>query len=260
MDRLQPAVAGLSASSRVSATQGCETCVVRRWSLCRPLSHGELAEVTRVRTGTRLLGPGASVIEGGEEADALFIIENGWAFSHAITADGRRQILEFHLPGDMLGIEAVGRMETPHGVETITEVALCVLPKHRMETLMRREATLAFSFACVISRDRAVLAERLASLGRRAASARVAHLLLELHARLMQRGMAEPDGCALPLRQAHIADAVGLTVEHTNRALAELRRDGLATLRDGRLTVHDRRALVELSGWDDAYLKPTYVR
>ncbi len=259
MDRLQPAVAGLPASSRVSAGHGCETCVVRRWSLCRPLSQGELAEVTRVRTGTRVLGPGLSVIEGGEEADALFVIESGWAFSHAITADGRRQILEFHLPGDMLGIEAVGRMETPHGVETISEVALCVLPKHRMEMLMRREATLAFSFACVISRDRAVLAERLASLGRRAASARVAHLLLELHARLTQRGMAEQDGCALPLRQAHIADAVGLTVEHTNRALAELRRDGLATLRDGRLTLHDRRALVELSGWDDAYLKPTYL-
>lgn len=255
MDRLHPVVAGLSTTSRASAIQGCETCVVRRWSLCRPLSHDELSELARVRTGTRVLGPGSSVIEGGEEADALFVIENGWAFSHAITADGRRQILEFHLPGDMLGIEAVGRVEAPHGVETITEVALCVLPRPRLETLMRREATLAFSFACVVSRDRAMLAERLASLGRRAASARVAHLLLELHARLMQRGMAEHDNCALPLKQAHIADAVGLTVEHTNRALAELRREGLATLRDGRLTLHDRRALIELSGWDDAYLK-----
>lgn len=259
MDRLQSVVAGYQTASRATATHGCEGCIVRRWSLCRPLSTEETAELARVRTGSRVLGPGASVIEGGEEADALFVLEGGWAFSHAITADGRRQILEFHLPGDMLGIEAVGRMETPHGVETITEVSMCVLPKHRLETVMRKVAALSFSFACVISRDRAVLAERLASLGRRAASARVAHLLLELHARLVQRGMAERDGCALPLKQAHIADAVGLTVEHTNRALAELRRDGLATLRDGRLTLHDRRALIELSGWDDAYLKPTYL-
>lgn len=259
MDRVHPVIAGLPSSPRMAAAQGCETCVVRRWSLCRPLSHDELNDIASVRTGTRVLGPGAAVIEGGEEADALFIIEAGWAFSHVITADGRRQILEFHLPGDMLGVQAVGRMEMPHGVETITEVALCVLPRHRLETLMRREAKLAFSFACVIARDRSMLAERLASLGRRAASARVAHLLLELHARLVQRGMAERDGCKLPLKQAHIADAVGLTVEHTNRALAELRREKLATLRDGRLTLHDRRALIALSGWDDTYLKPTYA-
>lgn len=256
MDRLQPVVTGFPTSSRASADHACEGCMVRRWSLCRPLSQHEMAEVTRVRTGTRQLPASASVLEGGEEAEAVYVLERGWAFSHAITADGRRQILEFHLPGDMLGIEAVGRMETPHGVETVTEVAMCVLPKARLETLMRREATLAFSFACVVSRDRAVLAERLASLGRRSATARVAHLLLELHARLMQRGMAQRDGCIVPLKQAHIADAVGLTVEHTNRALAELRRNRLATLRDGRLALHDRAALIELSGWDDAYLRP----
>ncbi len=210
--------------------------------------------MNRVRTGSRLLRAGQAVLESGDDSETLFVLESGWAFTFVITPEGRRQILELHLPGDMMGVESMGRAHVSHGVEAATDVSLCVMPYGRIKNIIRQDACMALGFASVIMHDRAMLAERLSSLGRRSAAGRVAHLMLELHTRLKQRNLVNGNECQMPLKQAHIADAVGLTVEHTNRALAEMRKEGLLTLKDGKLTLHNRAALVELAGWDDSYL------
>jgi CRP-like cAMP-binding protein len=106
------------------------------------------------------------------------------------------------------------------------------------------------AYAEGLVRDRGRLRERLTSLGRRDAVGRVAHLLLELHGRLLRRGGGDARGGPLPLKQAHLADALGLSVEHANRALAVLRKDGIATLHKGRLDILDREGMEEVAGWD----------
>jgi CRP-like cAMP-binding protein len=115
---------------------------------------------------------------------------------------------------------------------------------------MGRDPGLAMAYAEGLSRDRARLRERLTSLGRRDAVGRVAHLLLEVHGRLQRRGGGDAKGGPVPLKQAHIADALGLSVEHANRALAVLRKDGVATLAKGRLDILDRQAMEDVAGWD----------
>ncbi len=212
--------------------------------------------MNRIRTGSRLLRAGQAVLESGDDSETLFVLESGWAFTFVITPEGRRQILELHLPGDMLGVESMGRGQVSHGVEAATDVSLCVMPYNRIRNLIRQDPCMALGFASVVMHDRAMLAERLSSLGRRSAAGRVAHLMLELHTRLKQRGLVlSCGGCLVPLKQAHIADAVGLTVEHTNRALAEMRKENMLTLKDGKLALHNRTALVTLAGWDDSYLE-----
>nr|WP_305123430.1 Crp/Fnr family transcriptional regulator [Roseomonas sp. GC11] len=125
---------------------------------------------------------------------------------------------------------------------------------------MGRDPGLALSYADGLVRDRARLRERLTSLGRRDAVGRVAHLLLELHTRLSHRGGADRSGAPLPLKQAHLADALGLSVEHANRALATLRRDGVAALQKGRLDILDRDAMEDVSGWSSAPAAPVLTK
>jgi CRP-like cAMP-binding protein len=217
----------------------CAACAVRPFALFRVIPQARVGEIAKVRSGVRLVRAGEAIRDG------IFTLYAGWAFSWTATPDGRRQILDFHLPGDL-----VERTEDGAEVEALTDASFCILARDRLCDFMGRDPGLALSYAEGLSRDRARLRERLTSLGRRDAVGRVAHLLLEIHARIQRRGGGDARGAPVPLKQAHLADALGLSVEHANRALAVLRKDGVATLAKGRLDILDRGALEEVAGWD----------
>ena len=92
------------------------------------------------------------------------------------------------------------------------------------------------------------------SLGRRSSAERVAHLLLELYVRGVRNGVASLNEIALPLSQAVLADALGMTPVHINRTLQDFRRSGAVELRRGILRINDPAALTQISGFDDNYL------
>lgn len=217
----------------------CAACAVRPFALFRVVPQARIGEVARVRAGVRLVRAAEAI------RDRLFTLYAGWAFTWSATPDGRRQILDFHLPGDL-----VEQGEDGAAVEALTDASFCILSRDRLCSFMGSEPGLALAYADGLARDRARLRERLTSLGRRDAVGRVAHLLLEIHGRVLRRGGGDSRGAAIPLKQAHLADALGLSVEHANRALAVLRKDGVATLAKGRLDIHDRAALEEVAGWD----------
>jgi CRP-like cAMP-binding protein len=223
----------------------CAACAVRPFALFRVVPQARVGEIARVRTGVRLVRAGEAIHDG------VFTLYAGWAFSWTATPDGRRQVLDFHLPGDL-----VERAEDGAEVEAVTDASFCVLSRDRLCDFMGRDSALAMSYAEGLSKDRNRLRERLTSLGRRDAVGRVAHLLLELHGRLLRRGGGDARGGPMPLKQAHIADALGLSVEHANRALASLRRDGLASLQKGRFDILDREGLEEVAGWAPAAPPP----
>jgi CRP-like cAMP-binding protein len=217
----------------------CAACAVRPFALFRVIPQARVGEVARIRSGVRLVRGGEAIRE------RVFTLYAGWAFSWTATQDGRRQVLDFHLPGDL-----VERTEDGAEVEALTDVSFCILSRDRLCDFMGHEPSLAMAYADGLMRERARLRERLTSLGRRDAVGRVAHLLLELHGRLLRRGGGDPQGGAIPLKQAHLSDALGLSVEHANRALAVLRKDGIATLQKGRLDILDREALEAIASWD----------
>ncbi|WP_419899642.1 Crp/Fnr family transcriptional regulator [Roseomonas sp. USHLN139] len=227
----------------------CAACAVRPFALFRVVPQARVGEIARVRSAVRLVRAGEAI------RDTVFTLYAGWAFSWTTTPDGRRQILDFHLPGDL-----VERSEDGAEVSALTDASFCVLARDRLCEFMGRDPGLALSYADGLVRDRTRLRERLTSLGRRDALGRVAHLLLELHTRLTHRGGADRSGAPLPLKQAHLSDALGLSVEHANRALAVLRKDGVASLQKGRLEILDRAAMEELSGWSSAPAAPVLTR
>jgi CRP-like cAMP-binding protein len=102
--------------------------------------------------------------------------------------------------------------------------------------------------------DGAVQRERILSIGRRSAVARIAHLICELFARLEVVGLTDGDSFALPITQLDLADATGLTSVHVNRMLRQLRHEGMMTFRNGIAEIHDLPRLEQTAEFDRSYL------
>ncbi|WP_137124755.1 Crp/Fnr family transcriptional regulator [Roseomonas sp. HF4] len=234
----------------------CRLCEVRRLALFRPFAGQVLERLGRLRAGTREVAAGAPISSPGLADGHLYTVYQGWAFSFRLRPDGRRQILDFHLPGDLLGTESLAVPSTEIGHEALTPVLLCAFRRDVLLKAVHDEPAFGEALSWMTAREGATFAERLVSLGRRKASERVAHLLLELWTRQRWRDGGSAVHCAFPPTQRHLADALGLTPEHVNRAMAELREAGLIETRRRRLLVKDPEQLARIGDWTDTYLTP----
>jgi PAS domain S-box-containing protein len=183
-----------------------------------------------------------------------WLIGNGWVYSYDLLTDGRRQVIGFHLPGDLVGHPGLLVSGGHHQYATASDCVLCALDQRALAEILRADTALAKALHWAAARDAAIIEQHLVSLGRRSALARVAHLMLELGARLEMAGLADPGGYRCPLTQEVIADALGLTNVHVNRLLRRLRDQGLLTFVRGFVSFQDKDRLMALAEYDPAYL------
>lgn len=203
---------------------------------------------------TRTVPARSDIIREGDDPRAVNVILEGWAYRYRQLKDGRRQIVSILLPGDLCDphIFLLDRMD--HAIGTITPVMLTQIPGRTLQDLTARSAALDEALMREGLATAAVQREWTVSLGRRSGIERLAHLLCEVHARLEAVGLADAAGCPFPLTQADVADALGQSPVHVNRALQDLRSTGLISLNKRRLTVHDRAGFVEFAEFDPTYL------
>lgn len=167
---------------------------------------------------------------------------------------GTRQIVDFQIPGDFLGLRSVLLRTGDYNVEPVTKIEASEVLAHDLLDTFNTTPRLAAAVLWAMSRDDSMVIEHLVSIGRRDAKERTAHFLLELGARLKLVGLGSTAGFACPLSQYIVADALGLSAVHVNRVLRELREAGLVTFQDGQVTIHDLAGLVKLADFDVAYL------
>ena len=185
--------------------------------------------------------PAAGSCAPGQGSAELYTLYAGWAFRFKDLPDGRRQILNFLLPGDLLGLQAAMFDAAQHGIEALTDVELCLLPRHKIWNLFGQMPELAFDVTWLGAREESHVDENLLSAGRRSAAGRIAALIVHLYKRADALALVAGNTFAFPLNQQHIADALGLSLVHTNKTLARLRRMGMFTLANGSLTLTDPR-------------------
>jgi CRP-like cAMP-binding protein len=138
-----------------------------------------------------------------------------------------------------------------HGIEALTDVRLCVLPRRKVWALFGQMPGLAFDMTWLGAREESVVDGNLTSVGRRTAAERVAALIVMLYKRANALGLVTDETFAFPLTQQHIADALGLSLVHTNKTLARLRRSGMFTRVNGSLTLTNPRLLARVAQYFD---------
>jgi CRP-like cAMP-binding protein len=221
----------------------CFECALRACGLFKPVSENELAVINDIKRDHLTFPAGTEIIRAGEDSPELYTLYSGWAFRFKTLPDGRRQILNFLLPGDLIGLQAAMFDAAQHGIEALTDVELCLLPRHKIWHLFGQMPELAFDVAWLGAREESRVDENLLSAGRRSAAERIAALILILYRRADALALTEDRTFAFPLSQQHIADALGLSLVHTNKTLARLRRMGMYTQANGSLTLTNPRIL-----------------
>jgi CRP-like cAMP-binding protein len=224
----------------------CHECALRACGIFKPVTAEELNSINQIKRDHLLVHAGSEIIRAGDKAPELYTLYSGWAFRFKTLPDGRRQILNFLLPGDLLGLQAAMFDAALHGVEALTEVELCVLARRDIWALFGEMPALAFDVTWLGSREESIVDENLTSAGRRSASERVAALIIALYKRSKALSLVAGETFAFPLTQQHIADALGLSLVHTNKTLARLRRLGMFKRANGMLTLTNPRVLESL--------------
>lgn len=218
------------------------------------LSAEDLLMLDAIHKRRRNFDPGTQLVHQGQTDQPVYILAMGWVCSFKLLSNGSRQIIDFRLPGDFLGLRSVLFRASDHNIEAITKIEASEVLQSDLLTAFTQQSRLATAILWAASRDEAMVVEHLVGLGRRTALQRAAHYFLEFGARLNLVGLGSKTGFDCPLSQYMIADALGLSSIHVNRVLRELRDLGLMTFQKRRVTFDDFSGLVALADFDWSYL------
>lgn len=234
----------------IASPTKCSSCPLKTINAFRPHTTNEENFIASFKSGELSCEPGMTVIEEGAHSPHLYTILEGWGFRYKTLEDGRRQILNYVLPGDMIGLQGAMLEHMDHSVDALTPMRLCVFERSRMFSLFEKYPGIAFDITWLASREESILDEHLLSVGRRTALERAAYLMAFLHHRAVRAGIACESSAFLPVTQNMVADTLGLSIVHTNKTLKKLATLQFIRWRDRGCEVLRPKALAELAKWD----------
>jgi CRP-like cAMP-binding protein len=186
----------------------------------------------------------------------LCFVEDGFAARYKLLRNGKRQIVNFVYPGDVIGLPASFLEKARYSVVALTDIKVQICSIDTFVQLAYRQPQFALALSWLAVHELVTCAEHTINTGRRNPPERLAHLLLEICSRLTLLGRAADGSFDLPFSQEAMSDALGLSVPHLNRTLAKLRADGLLKIDGHSVELTDRQAL-ELLG---QYQSPDLTR
>ena len=193
------------------------------------------------------------VVDGYPYAKLCFV-KDGMAARYKVLRNGKRQIVDVLVPGDIVGLPGSFLDRAPFSVIALTDMKLEVCSHDAFIAACYRRPKFALALSWLAVQHATVYAERIVDIGRRTPIERLAHFLLELHTRLMLVGRADPMAFDLPISQEVMSDTLGLSVPHLNRMLTKLRNDRMLVVSDRRVQFTDIKSLEVLAHFQTATL------
>ncbi|MDX3928258.1 MAG: Crp/Fnr family transcriptional regulator [Shinella sp.] len=228
----------------------CTQCPLRSLSTFREFAPHELDFVLDFKNGELSVERGATILVEGTHSAHIFTLLSGWGFRYKLLPDGRRQIMNYLMPGDLVGLQGGLMHEMDHSVEALSGVTLCVFERRKLEKLFERHASLAYDLTWIAAHEERILDENLLSIGRRTALERAAYLLSFIHQRARSVGLIDSSRRVIPVTQQHVADTLGLSLVHTNKTLKKLAARQLIRWVERGCEVLEPDVLLEISGWE----------
>lgn len=168
--------------------------------------------------------------------------------------EGKKQVLNYQLPGDFCNLHTTLAKKIDHTISALTPSKIGFIPYQEIYNIYEKHPHLARSLSWSSLIDISILQEWLVNLGLRSSEQRLAHLLCELLIRARAAGLTEDHLFELPLTQAQLGEAIGITQVHTNRVMQKLRKQELITFQNKKFHISDWEGMKEYADFDALYL------
>jgi CRP-like cAMP-binding protein len=228
--------------------------LIRKLQSVADLSPEDERAVFSLPMTVKTMAQDQDVVRVGDRPSECCLVIDGFVCRYDLLGGGKRQILSFHIPGDIPDLQSLFLEVMDHSRCTLVPSKLAFIPHDDLRRLLRSRPGLAAVFWRDTLIDAAVFREWMVGLGRRDAYQRVAHLLCEMLVRLRAVGQARDHGYDFPITQAEFGDALGLSTVHVNRTLQDLRGGGLIESRGHIHTICDWDGLKRAAEFDPTYL------
>jgi CRP/FNR family transcriptional regulator, nitrogen fixation regulation protein len=206
----------------------------------RPLPEAPTAEPERLRSLAHLrkFHREQDIYGQEERSDTWYRVVSGFACKYLMHAEGRRQLVDVYLPGDLFGFTS--RLHHRFAVQAVADGTLIACyPRQRVEALAQEDTETAIEIRIQIFKALERLQEQLLVVGKMTAQEKVREFLIYFHWRL---SVGKDDGMALPISRYDIADMLGISPETVCRAFTDLRTRGVITLQGPRRIKITRRS------------------
>ena len=228
--------------------------LIRKLESIFDLSEDERQSLENLPMRVTAIKADQDIVREGDRPSRCGLLLSGFACTYKVTAQGKRQIVSFNIPGDISDLQSLHLKVLDSSISTMSPCRVGFITREALRDLCIRHPRIAAALWRGTLIDAAVFREWVVNVGRREGTSRVAHVLCELLVRLRAVGLVEDHACDLPITQTEFADAVGFTTVHVNRILQQLRNDGLIELKGERLFVPDWERLKQTGEFDPAYL------
>lgn len=229
--------------------------LTRRLEEYIPLTQADRDELSRLTSVcTHTVSARRDLIREGDAPQSLYVILDGWACHYRTLEDGRRQIVDFAIPGDLCDLNLFILDQMDHSIGAITRLKVAEINRDVFFRLVTSSPNITTALWWQELVSKSIHREWIVSVGQRSAQERIAHLFCEMFLRLESVGLTDGFSCDFPPTQNDIADATGMTPVHVNRSIQELRRQGYLMLEKQRLTIPDMLALQQTASFNPDYL------
>jgi CRP-like cAMP-binding protein len=220
---------------------------VTRLSRVMKLDADDLRNLEAIIEGERSVAKRQDLVVHGTEYRYLCFVKDGYAIRYRLLHSGKRQILNVVAPGDVIGFPVSFFDRSTYSIVALTDLSYSICQFAAYVRLCYAHPQFGLALSWLAAHEAATYAEHIVNLGRRTPIERLAHFLLEFHARQLDVGLAEKTSFEMPFSQEIMADVLGLSVEHLNRVMQQLRADKLIASRARTVELNDVSGLQRLA-------------
>lgn len=224
----------------------CKRCTLHQLCLPIGIDPADLEQLDGIITRRRPMKRGEHLFQHGDAFRAIYAVRSGSFKTYSLTGEGGEQITGFHLPGELIGLDAITSQRHPCAARALESASYCEIPFDRLEDLSGRLPSLRQQLLRMMSRELLNDQELLMLLGKKSADARLATFLLSLSARFKERGFS-PSQFRLSMSRNDIGNYLGLAVETVSRLFTRLQEQGVVAVEGKAVELRDLDALMELA-------------
>jgi CRP-like cAMP-binding protein len=230
------------------------TLMIRKLDSIFRLSAEEKQALHALPVQVQVLKADQDIVRVGDSPSQCCLLIEGYTCVYKLTAEGKRQIVAFHVPGDLPDLQSLHLKVLDNSLATVTPCTVGFIQHEDLRRVCERYPRITAALWRETLVDASIFREWVLNVGRRDAFSRMAHVLCEFQVRLKAVGLAEDNTFDLPFTQIELADAIGASSVHVNRVLQELRAKGLIRTVGTQVNIPDWEKLKGAAGFDPLYL------